>query len=221
MAEIVHRFGRRNLDAVCEHPCGRDQRRYLEPAGRCQLPAGRRHPGAARDADRRPRIPLSLHQRSAVGHHDGRRRSRRSSSGPTKATPASFPTRTRRAWCSTPAICSASINSQATTASRAAGAPMSASQATTQFDRGGTVTAVFGQSYQLFGLNSFAVSGCHQYRRRFRPRDAEIGLCRQRELLAEPDLYVQHPRANRPGDAEACSASRPRAAPTSIAGRSA
>ncbi len=30
-------------------------------------------------------------------------------------------------------------------------------QATTQFDRGGSVTAVFGQSYQLFGLNSFAV----------------------------------------------------------------
>jgi len=31
-------------------------------------------------------------------------------------------------------------------------------QATTQFDRGGSVTAVFGQSYQLFGLNSFAVA---------------------------------------------------------------
>jgi LPS-assembly protein len=30
-------------------------------------------------------------------------------------------------------------------------------QSTTQFDRGGSVTAVFGQSYQLFGLNSFAV----------------------------------------------------------------
>jgi LPS-assembly protein len=30
-------------------------------------------------------------------------------------------------------------------------------QATTQFDRGGSVTAVFGQSYQLFGLNSFSV----------------------------------------------------------------
>ncbi|WP_035981958.1 LPS-assembly protein LptD, partial [Bradyrhizobium sp. STM 3843] len=30
-------------------------------------------------------------------------------------------------------------------------------QATTQFDRGGTVKAVFGQSYQLFGMNSFAV----------------------------------------------------------------
>jgi LPS-assembly protein len=31
-------------------------------------------------------------------------------------------------------------------------------QSTTQFDHGGTVTAVFGQSYQLFGLNSFAVA---------------------------------------------------------------
>jgi LPS-assembly protein len=30
-------------------------------------------------------------------------------------------------------------------------------ETTTQFDRGGTVTTVFGQSYQLFGLNSFAV----------------------------------------------------------------
>src|SRR5581483_7345953 len=30
-------------------------------------------------------------------------------------------------------------------------------QATTQFDRGGSVTAVFGQSYQLFGMNSYAV----------------------------------------------------------------
>jgi LPS-assembly protein len=30
-------------------------------------------------------------------------------------------------------------------------------QATTQFDRGGSVNVMFGQSYQLFGLNSFAV----------------------------------------------------------------
>ncbi len=30
-------------------------------------------------------------------------------------------------------------------------------QATTQFDRGGSVNMLFGQSYQLFGLNSFAV----------------------------------------------------------------
>jgi LPS-assembly protein len=31
-------------------------------------------------------------------------------------------------------------------------------QATTQFDRGGSINALFGQSYQLFGLNSFAVN---------------------------------------------------------------
>jgi LPS-assembly protein len=31
-------------------------------------------------------------------------------------------------------------------------------QSTTQFDRGGSITAVFGQSYQLFGMNSFAVA---------------------------------------------------------------
>jgi len=30
-------------------------------------------------------------------------------------------------------------------------------QSTTQFDQGGAIKAVFGQSYQLFGLNSFAV----------------------------------------------------------------
>ncbi|MGH6711719.1 MAG: LPS-assembly protein LptD [Bradyrhizobium sp.] len=31
-------------------------------------------------------------------------------------------------------------------------------QATTQFDRGGSVNVLFGQSYQLFGLNSFSVA---------------------------------------------------------------
>lgn len=31
-------------------------------------------------------------------------------------------------------------------------------QATTQFDQGGSVNVLFGQSYQLFGLNSFAVA---------------------------------------------------------------
>jgi len=30
-------------------------------------------------------------------------------------------------------------------------------QSTTQFDRGGSVNVLFGQSYQLFGLNSYAV----------------------------------------------------------------
>jgi LPS-assembly protein len=31
-------------------------------------------------------------------------------------------------------------------------------QATTQFDRGGSVNVLFGQSYQLYGLNSYAVA---------------------------------------------------------------
>ena len=31
-------------------------------------------------------------------------------------------------------------------------------QATTQFDRGGSINMLFGQSYQLFGMNSFAVA---------------------------------------------------------------
>jgi len=31
-------------------------------------------------------------------------------------------------------------------------------QSTTQFDRGGAINVLFGQSYQLFGLNSFAVA---------------------------------------------------------------
>jgi LPS-assembly protein len=31
-------------------------------------------------------------------------------------------------------------------------------QATTQFDRGGSINALFGQSYHLFGLNSYAVA---------------------------------------------------------------
>ena len=31
-------------------------------------------------------------------------------------------------------------------------------QATTQFDQGGSINFLFGQSYQLFGLNSFAVA---------------------------------------------------------------
>ena len=75
-------------------------------------------------------------------------------------------------------------------------------QTTTQFDRGGSVTAVFGQSYQLFGLNSFAVARRHQYRAGFRSGQAGIGLCRQHQLFAQQDLHLQHARAIRRGDRE-------------------
>ena len=39
-------------------------------------------------------------------------------------------------------------------------------QYTAQFNRGGFVNVLFGQSYQLFGQNSFAVGGTRQYRPR-------------------------------------------------------
>jgi len=73
-------------------------------------------------------------------------------------------------------------------------------QATTQFDRGGAVTAMFGQSYQLFGMNSFAGRRRDQYRGGFRSGDPEIRLRRQPQLFAEPNLYFQHPRPTRSGD---------------------
>ncbi len=70
-------------------------------------------------------------------------------------------------------------------------------QATTQFDRGGSVNVLFGQSYQLYGLNSFAVAGPDQYRPRFRPAEHPVRLCRPCQLFAEPDLYVQRALARR------------------------
>ena len=94
-------------------------------------------------------------------------------------------------------------------------------QATTQFDRGGSVNALFGQSYQLFGLNSFAVADVTNTGVDSGLQNAEVRLCRERQLFAEPDLYVQRARALRRADAGTSIASRPRAARTSTAGRSA
>ncbi|MFO1108816.1 MAG: LPS-assembly protein LptD [Bradyrhizobium sp.] len=46
-------------------------------------------------------------------------------------------------------------------------------QATTQFDRGGAINVLFGQSYQLYGLNSFAVADATN-------TGLDSGLARQR-----------------------------------------
>ena len=67
-------------------------------------------------------------------------------------------------------------------------------QATTQFDRGGSVNVLFGQSYQLFGLNSMG-EGRDQYRARFRTAEHPVRLRRPHQLFAEPDLYVQRAHA--------------------------
>ena len=92
-------------------------------------------------------------------------------------------------------------------------------QYTAQFNRGGSVNALFGQSYQLFGANSFAVgdttntglgSGLDTNRSDYVARAV---------LSAGPHLHVHHALPLRQGRLRACSSSRPKAAPTSTAGR--
>ena len=63
-------------------------------------------------------------------------------------------------------------------------------QYTAQFNRGGYFNAVFGQSYQLFGQNSFAVGGPDQYRPRQRPRHQPVRLRGADDVPAELDLYL-------------------------------
>ena len=93
-------------------------------------------------------------------------------------------------------------------------------QATTQFDRGGAVTAVFGQSYQLFGLNSFAVQDVTN-------TAVDSGLQTPKSdyvasLSYSPNrTYTFSTRARFDQATGTSSASRPKAAPTSTAGRSA
>ena len=114
----------------------------------------------------------------------------------------------------------ASTSSPAGTASKAAAAPTSACNTPTQFNRGGFVNALFGQSYQLFGTNSFAVgdttntgldSGLDTNRSDYVARAA---------VSAGPRLVVHHPLPLRPGYVSKCGASRPKPAPASTAGRS-
>ena len=89
--------GGRDLDAVRQHSRRCDRCIGRQPARRFQLPADRREPGRAGDADDRPRLPLSLHQRSAMGHDDDR--ADRAGHRPSERDPmpAGFPTKTRRA----------------------------------------------------------------------------------------------------------------------------
>ena len=72
----VHRFLRPDVHAV--HVAARRRRgdEDRQPARRLQLHHARRKQRRARDADGRPRISLSAHQRAALGHRDARSRSR-------------------------------------------------------------------------------------------------------------------------------------------------
>ena len=157
MAEVVHRSRRRDLDAVCDPARRRDRCLDLEPARRFELPPGRRHPGAARDADGRSRIPLSLHQRSALGlHHDRADRADHRSSQRNLRRQASQRRRTEHGVRRQQPVQVDKFSGYDRV--EGGGRANVGVQATTQFDRGGTVNVLFGQSYQLFGLNSFAVA---------------------------------------------------------------
>ena len=68
-----------------------------KPDRRFQLHRARRPGRSPRHADRRPRVPISVHQRAVLGHADHRRRSRRSSCGRTRPRSASCRTKTRKA----------------------------------------------------------------------------------------------------------------------------
>ena len=71
-------------------------------------------------------------------------------------------------------------------------------QYTTQFNRGGFVSTVFGQSYQLFGTNSFATGDSHQHRARQRPRHHPLRLRGALLLSAGPHLHLHHALPLRP-----------------------
>ena len=69
-----------------------------------------------------------------------------------------FPNEDAQSVVFTTPICSRSTNFPAGTASRAAAVSMPALQYTAQFNQAGSVNVMFGQSYQIYGLNSYAAT---------------------------------------------------------------
>ena len=201
MAALVHRSGRPDLDAVCHPPRRRDQRLDFEPAGRFELPPGRRHPGAARDADGRPRISLSLHQRSALGHHDDRAdRADHHSSQRNLCRQAAQRRRAEHGVRRQQPVRVDKFSGYDRV--EGGGRANVGVQATTQFDRGGSVNVLFGQSYQLFGLNSYAVPDVTNTGVDSGLQNARSDYVAQRQLFAEQNLHVQRALARRRSDAE-------------------
>ena len=62
------------------------------------------------------------------------------------------------------------------------------------------INVLFGQSYQLFGLNSFAVADVTNTGLDSGLQNARIRLCRARQLFAQQHLHVQRARALRRSD---------------------
>ena len=169
-------------------------------------------------ADGRFRIPLSVHRRAVVGHADDRAdRPGHRSPGRDRIS-ASCRTRIRRAWCSTTATCSRSTSSPAGTAIEGGGRVNVGLQYTAQFNRGGFVNVLFGQSYQLFGVNSFAVGDVTNtglgsgLDKRASDYVARVSYQPNRDLRVHLALPLRRETTSR------CTGSRSRRAPISTAG---
>ena len=71
---------------------------------------------------------------------------------------------------------------------------------TAQFNRAGFVNMMFGQSYQLFGVNSFAVGDTTNTGLELGPRHHPVRLRGAPRLPAGQDVHVHDPLPVRPGD---------------------
>ena len=221
LAALLHRSVRPDLDAIRVLRADAHQRRHRQPARRLQLPDGRRHPGARhRDADGRPRIPISVHQRAAVGLD------RRSTPiaqiivRPNETYAGKLPNEDAQSLVLRREQPVPRQQVLGWDRDEGGGRANVGVQSTMQFDRGGNIKVLFGQSYQLFGLNSFAV--------RTPPTPASTPACRADNPTMSTASTTRRTRpigsacargsTSRP---RTCSASRWRPAPTSIAGPSA
>jgi len=64
-------------------------------------------------------------------------------------------------------------------------------QSTTQFDRGGSINVLFGQSYQLFGLNSFAVHDVTNTGIDSGLQNTRSDYVAPRQIIRPTDLHIQ------------------------------
>ena len=92
-------------------------------------------------------------------------------------------------------------------------------QYTAQVNQAGSFNVLFGQSYQIYGLNSYRGHRSDQYRIAERSRQDHIRLCRTRHVSAQPGLLVHRARALRRSRPSRRSGSNSKPAPISIAGR--
>ena len=129
-----------------------------EPAGHLELHQPGRNRSRARDARRRRRISLSVCRRGAVGHADHRADRAAHRCGRTRRRSASFPTKTPRAWCSATANLFSIDKFSGWDRVEGGGRVNAGFQYTAQVNRAGSFNVLFGQSYQIYGVNSYSAT---------------------------------------------------------------